>query len=202
MRYTRKLFAAAAVTAFTATSPAAWASLVTNGGFEADVISGTGYNYVPTLTGWMGTGAPNGFVLFDSTYHPVAGGAQALQLEFVGNYIEQMLTTVVGQTYELSFDLASYLPPGVSILDVDFGSLSMSVPDAGGGAYTPHTLQFTATSSSTLLRFENAGGVPGVAGFTYTHLDNISVTQVPEPGALALVGIALLGAAASRRRSS
>ena len=121
-----------------------------------------------------------------------------MQLELAGDYIEQTITLTIGQTYNLSFLLASYQPPGTSSLKVSIGGVGDSFL-ASGASWAYQSLNFTAAVASTAIRFTN-NNTSGV--FTYPHLDKISLdpASVPAPATLALVGTGLVALAWSRRR--
>ena len=106
-----------------------------------------------------------------------------------GSSIAQPLTTVIGQQYRLSFDVANDNGGGAAANGYAV-SVGGTVVDTGNGLavqdYVHHQLTFTATSSSTLLSFGafNDNG--------YLQLDNVAVTAVPEPGVAALLLLGLI----------
>lgn len=167
------------------TAPAMAASIVTNGGFE------TG-----DLTGWSGT-------LLASPYSgvicPGAGGAPENNcVLFAGTdgaaeTLSQVLSTVVGQSYAVSFSFSSD-GSSPSSFSAAFGNQGLySVTSPALSAATTYTFTGTATGTSTALVFSFRND-PG-----YFMLDAVSVSAVPEPATAALAAAGLLGLLGWRR---
>jgi hypothetical protein len=158
------------------------------------------YGLLDAPWGWTSTG--HSTVVFGPAYAPsniqgAGDGDNAAQLEWQGDSIAQSFATTIGTTYILTFLLNGYNPPGTGSVDVsiDGGTATSFGPAGPGWASETHT--FTASFASTNLTFTNNLGYP--TSPNYTHLDGIVVTSVPEPASLALVAMALVGLAFSRR---
>lgn len=126
--------------------------------------------------------------------------------------VSQALSTVAGATYRLSFQGGTYTYPFVATyvaptLVASAGSATQSyqLPDGAPatGSWTPYSLDFTATSTSTVISFGGSGGAIG--NTFYLGVDNASVEllslPVPEPAswALLLAGAVAMGFLARRR---
>lgn len=101
----------------------------------------------------------------------------------------QTLTTVIGQTYTISYFVAGTQP---NFLGVTFGGSTLfngTAPTNGvvsPSDYVQYTFNSTATSTSTVLAFSGQRTVGGEI-----LLDDVSVAAIPEPSALALTGLGL-----------
>ncbi len=112
------------------------------------------------------------------------------------NTISQTLTTVIGQTYTVSYWVAGDQP---NFLDVTFGGSTLFNGTAPTNInYVQFSFDATATSTSTILAFSGQRTVRGVE-----LLDDVSVTAtgVPEPATWLLTSVALLGLGVLRRRN-
>jgi PEP-CTERM motif len=105
---------------------------------------------------------------------------------------------VAGQVYSLDFyaqTVTDFQPGGGAVLvgvsgsATSFGTQIFSGV-AGTSAWTHFTQTFMAPVNGLYLTIESdPNGVP-----TWTHIDNFSLTPVPEPGTLTLGALALAGA--------
>ncbi len=199
-----------------ASGSAGAANIVVNGGFEAD-----GFTTGP-ITGFTKSGHTNGLTLGTGIAH---SGNVAFEFNNAApiGYISQALATAPGTAYLLDFffrssDVSGF--PSGSIEDqlvVNVGGDASSGSLIGGNtlfnqtnlpasmapasdpfnfpeSYAEFRFGFTAAAATTNLIF---------GGFntpSTNFLDDVSVSPVPEPASLAIVGGSLLGLAMLRRK--
>jgi len=118
------------------------------------------------------------------------------------NTISQTLTTVVGQSYDISYWVADNDPNSLSASFGDQNLFTGFAPTNGvglAGDYVNYTSSATATSTSTTLSF--SGQWFGGDG---TLLDDVSVTSsaAPEPVTLGFTALGCLALFAVRRKAS
>ena len=211
------------------TSGIAHANLLVNGDFEqpADTtfsILGAGST---AINGWTVTGDSCGWncvAQFFSGYSELSGqlvfqassGLQSVDITGAGNTVDggimQIVNTVIGQQYLLTFDLGNmdsgvnvYLNPSVislSITGLASATFSNNINTPGFVNWASERIAFTATSSSTTIGFSNATPAFGPYFDNYVGLDNVQLVtaEVPEPATLALLCLGLAGIGFSRRK--
>jgi hypothetical protein len=158
-------------------APAQAANLVSNGDFE------TG-----DFTGWTVNANSTG----------VGSGANGTNTAFLGNVgglgsLSQILTTVVGETYTLSYDfLSDGGTPNQFQVQVN-GTILFDQTNIPAQAFTPYSFNFVGTGVDT-IQF-NERNDP-----SFLQLDNVvvDVAAVPEP--FTIVGSLVGGTAALRMR--
>jgi hypothetical protein len=185
----------------------AHANLIANSGFEATQY-GAGYYAYPnaTLDSWTYSGQAgllnaSGSNAWYSGSGPTGfGGDQYAFVQTTGS-ISQTFTSAAG-TYALSF-LDTGRTAGCCNGDQTFdvyidASLVGAYSTSPNGAFSQQIIQSLALSAgSHTLTFE--GTDPG-GGDVTSFIDNVNLTQVPEPNSLALLAVAITGLVAFRRR--
>jgi hypothetical protein len=193
---------AAILLAGTILAPAAHANIVLNGGFENGTLTHSGW----TLSGYTNytfVSPASGIAAIT----PHSGNYYlAMGADFGINYLNQTLTTVAGQTYNLDFwhiyNPLATAPGTFSVLwdgQTIYGPEASTTP-ASPTVWTEYTIQVTGTGSDKL---SFASQQPGAG---YQGLDDVSVTPVaavPEPGtwAMMILGFAGVGFMAYRRKA-
>ena len=195
---------------------AANANLVLDGSFEAVQIDSPGWGSFPgtSMPGWTATGGA--LEVRSDLVGSAQDGANFVELDSDANMsISQVIDTIAGQTYTLSFwysnrptdpvynsqwpnDVVPAESNGL-LLDLGNGAFSVYTPAANttsDNQWQEYTTTFVATGPTTLT-FSATGWSDSYG----TSLDNIVVTGVvPEPAQLSLMVAGLLMAGGIARR--
>lgn len=175
-------------------------NLVTNGGFEYPVVNnppngwdiygngtpGLGWNVewrssfagAPAVAKLELHGGVNGWLSDEGSQHAELDTDWGYnEGEEASVIISQYIPTIPGQTYELSYAFSprpgTYEEENILRVKIDGGGAGTHGPIAGGAntLWTPYTVNFVATSSSTKISFEDAA-YPNSVG---TFLDDVKV---------------------------
>jgi len=137
------------------------------------------------LTGWVVTPAASGSDYYVNSYD-VNSGSYSLAFGAVAglnDYIDQSLTTIAGQSYNISFyvDSSQDVAPGQFVANWD-GANILTITDGSGSGYELYSFMEVASTNNTDLQF--GGNSPP----SWYYLDEVVVTPtitsgVPEPSA-------------------
>jgi len=201
---------------------ALFASSFQNGGFESPLLKSSP-DFVTVPTGWtkVDPTCPSCFALFMEFYGtfglPTIGAEGTQAYGFGGNggttgSLSQTFDTVAGANYEVSFQYVIQQGPEFEDLQADvldgINTLATKAIRFNNAAWVTTTLDFTAASASTTLRFSDTTGAvdPGTGSGTNWALDAVSVSQlgggggaVPEPSTWVLAGLGTLAVGGLRR---
>jgi len=199
MKFSKLALTAAVAMSAAAAQAAAPANLVTNGSFESTVLNNGAWLVTSNIDGWTGP-----IELRNSVEGIAQDGSNFAELDVVTN--STITQTIYGTgMVNLSFWYSARPSTAAGTNDLGFslGSLSGTVLTGEGNASSLHGWQQFAgiadlgTSGSAVLSFAALGASDSVGG----SLDNVSVTAVPEPEAVAmlLAGLGLVAGIARRR---
>ena len=182
------------------------------GSFELGVHAGGQFmSLAPgstTITGWTVGGPGDGVDWLNDSSFNASDGQYSVDLQtFTASSISTVISTVIGQTYQLTFDSAAILglqhsgTVTAGTLTQGFAPTQSPPGTFATQSYDSFSFLFNAVSTSTTLTFSADATCCG--GATYGPVvDNVSVvaatTEVAAPGALAIFGLFALGFA--RRR--
>ena len=193
-RLALKSFFAGLALAAAAGAHAAPVNLIVNGSFEAPELRGGTWQTFGAIPGWTASSA--GVEIRNQTVGLAQHESQFAELDTTRNsWIYQIVNTVIGQEYTLSFWYSPRINRTVAednrIDALINGALVSSQVGTTGDTHSwrqvLHT--FVANTDNTKIKFAAAGPSNSFGG----SLDNVSLTATPLPGAALLFATALAG---------
>lgn len=217
------LFVTSAALLLILSAPAHATDLVVDGGFESATGTTAGsetfYNAGSSLDGgaWNVTA---GTIGIDTQDLYVDSGDNSAILNGSGFYgtdsLSQTLSTVAGQSYEISFWANAEVPNsvsvtfgGIQVADLPTGIVENGFPSSAtngnSSEFEEYTAFITAASNNSVLTFTTSA-YPDLDNpdATNVELDNVSVVATPEPSSIFLMftGLVALGLFVARKRTS
>ena len=188
-----------------AAGPASAGNLLINGDFsQPDAATppndGSVYKFIyagdPSLTGWTVTSGSVEVDLTTPTFGAPTASGNPQNLDLDGNSagtITQSFTTIMGQTYSLDFYYSNniYGSAASATVSVSDSTLTPVVITHSGATYGSLNWQyeeetFVANSTSATLMFASNDPASSTTGIL---LDGVSVSAVPEPASVTLLGL-------------
>jgi hypothetical protein len=185
------------VTALTAVAALASTPALASG----NLLSNGGFNVSAQLDNWQVSKTQNSFLRVQDF---LRAGDGYLYVKDAPASIAQSFNTVAGQALSIAFDYQLQKTDPNQTLSVLFNgqslfSTSTANAGVGAGAWASFQTSAVATGRDSLSFVFNSVGVSASTAMT---LDNVSVTAVPEPSSMALLGMGVAGLAWFRRRQS
>ena len=185
------------VCALMAVGTAADANLLINGGFEEPVIAANTFQKLSSIPGWSTPNVGGLFEIWSGTFGaiPATEGIQSLEINASINdqTVLQTVSVNPGVLTTLSFDYTGRVADNTFTVELSGGWTSLDTFNPASyyssNVWTSYSTDFIPTTSTLTIAFRGLPNPPTDAG---AHIDNVSLTQVPEPSA-ALLGI--IGAA-------
>jgi hypothetical protein len=166
-------------------------NIVVNGGFETGNFSGWTQNGSFNIV----TGGPDHTGNYIGGYGPHSGDYYAA-LGTIGSLgtLSQTLTTVPGQTYTLSYFMAS--DGGTpSEFRVEWnGNTLIDQTNVAQQGYTSYSFQMTAPGATSTLTFLERND-PGYISLDDVTVGTALVSKTPEPSSVVLLGLGVVGLA-------